>query len=187
MTDASPSQDAARTAIRPARPADIPRIVAIYRHHVLTGFSTFEVVPPDAGEMARRLADIVSRGMPYLVAELEGVVAGYAYANTYRTRPAYRHTVEDSIYLDDAYVRRGIGRALLDALVAQSAARGFRQMVAVIGDSGNAGSIALHSACGFQPAGVLPAVGWKLGRWVDSVLMQRALGAGSGAPPDSTA
>jgi L-amino acid N-acyltransferase YncA len=176
----------ARTAactLRPVRPADVPRIVEIYRPHVLAGFATFELVPPEAGEMARRLTEIVAAGMPYVVAEVDGVVAGYAYANTYRARPAYRHTVEDSIYVDDAYSRRGIGRALLDALVAQSAARGFRQMIAVIGDSGNAPSIALHRACGFTPAGVLAATGWKLGRWVDSVLMQRALGDGAQTPP----
>ena len=174
---------AAACTLRPARPADVPRIVEIYRPQVLGGFATFELVPPEAGEMARRLADIVAAGMPYLVAEVDGVVAGYAYANTYRARPAYRHTVEDSIYIDDAYSRRGIGRALLDALIAQSAARGFRQMIAVIGDSGNAASIALHRACGFAPAGVLAATGWKLGRWVDSVLMQRPLGAGAQTAP----
>jgi phosphinothricin acetyltransferase len=133
--------------------------------------------------MARRLADIVAKGMPYLVAEADGAIAGYAYANSYRTRPAYRYTVEDSIYLDAAYTRRGIGRALLQRLVDASAAAGFRQMIAVIGDSANAGSIALHRACGFDHLGVLPAVGWKLGRWVDSVLMQRALGPGASGQP----
>ncbi len=174
---------AAAFTLRPVRPADVPRIVEIYRPQVLGGVATFELVPPDAGEMARRLADIVAAGMPYLVAEVDGVVAGYAYASTYRARPAYRYTVEDSIYVDDAYSRRGIGRTLLYALVEQSTARGFRQMVAVIGDSGNAASIALHRACGFAPAGVLAATGWKLGRWVDSVLMQRALGDGAQTPP----
>jgi phosphinothricin acetyltransferase len=176
-----------RTAIviRPARPADVPRIVEIYRPQVLSGLATFETTPPDAGEMARRLADIVSRGMPYLVAEADGVVAGYAYANVYRTRPAYRYTVEDSVYLDDAYLRRGIGRCLLDALIDDCAARGFRQMVAVIGDSANDASIALHRACGFGWVGILSASGWKLGRWVDSVLMQRALGEGGATPPSA--
>ncbi len=174
-----------RTAIvvRPARPADVPRIVEIYRPQVLGGLSTFETTPPNEGEMARRLADIVSRGMPYLVAEAGGVIAGYAYANVYRARPAYRYTVEDSIYLDDAFGRRGIGRRLLDALIDDCAARGFRQMVAVIGDSANAGSIALHRACGFEWVGTLRASGWKLDRWVDSVLMQRALGEGGTTPP----
>lgn len=185
MPDAPSASLAAAPAIRPARPADVPRIVAIYRPHVLAGLSTFEVEPPDAGEMARRLSDVVSRGMPYLVAEAEGVVAGYAYANTYRARPAYRHTVEDSIYVEDAYAGRGIGRALLDALVRECSARGFRRMVAVIGDSANTASIALHRSCGFEPAGILPAVGWKLGRWVDSVLMHRALGDGADSPPAS--
>jgi phosphinothricin acetyltransferase len=183
MNETMERSGAAAARIRPARPADVPRIVEIYRHHVLTGLATFEIDAPDAGELARRLADVVSRGMPYLVAEAGGVVAGYAYANTYRARPAYRHTVEDSIYLDPAAAGRGIGRSLLDALVDDCAARGFRQMVAVIGDSENAASIALHRACGFHPAGVLPAVGWKLGRWVDSVLMHRALGPGAAAPP----
>lgn len=178
-------QRAATTVVRPARPADIPRIVEIYRPHVLAGLATFELDPPDAGEMARRLADVVSRGMPYLVAVADEVVAGYAYAATYRARPAYRHAVEDSIYLDEAYARRGIGRALLDALIDDCARRGFRQMIAVIGDSANASSIALHRACGFRSVGTLPAVGWKLGRWVDSVLMQRALGAGDATPPEN--
>jgi L-amino acid N-acyltransferase YncA len=173
----------AACTLRSARPADVPRIAAIYRPQVLAGVATFELVPPDAGELARRLADIGTLSMPYLVAEVDGVVAGFAYASTYRARPAYRHTVEDSIYVDDAYARRGIGRALLDALIDRCAARGLRQMVAVIGGSDNAASIHLHRACGFAPAGVLPATGWKLGRWVDSVLMQRALGHGSATPP----
>ena len=172
-------------SIRAARPADVPRIVEIYRPQVLSGAATFELEPPGAGEMARRLADVVSRGMPFLVAECDGVVAGYAYANSYRARPAYRYTVEDSIYVDDAYARRGIGRSLLEALVSECAARGYRQMIAVIGDSANAGSIALHRLCGFATVGTLPAVGWKLGRWVDSVLMQRPLAAGAGTTPDA--
>jgi phosphinothricin acetyltransferase len=176
-------QRTAAAVVRPARPADIPRIVEIYRPQVLAGLATFEVDPPEPGEMARRLADIVSRGMPYLVAVVDGTVAGYAYANVYRARPAYRYTVEDSIYLDETYARRGIGRMLLAALIEDCAARGFRQMVAVIGDSANEASIALHRACGFHAVGVLPAVGWKLGRWVDSVLMQRALGPGADTPP----
>jgi phosphinothricin acetyltransferase len=166
--------------VRGARPADVPRIAEIYRDHVLNGLATFEITPPDCGEMARRLADILARGMPYLVAEADGVIAGYAYANSYRARPAYGHTVEDSIYLDRTFTGRGIGRALLQGVVDASAAAGFRQMIAVIGDSGNTASIALHRACGFAHVGLLPAVGWKLGRWVDSVLMQRPLGAGAG-------
>jgi phosphinothricin acetyltransferase len=178
-----PMEAPKRITVRPARPADVPRIVEIYRPQVLAGLATFETVPPDAGEMARRLADIVSRGMPYIVAEADGVVAGYAYANVYRARPAYRFTVEDSVYLDAAYTRLGIGRRLLDALIEQCAARGFRQMVAVIGDSANASSIALHRACGFEWVGVLRASGWKLDRWVDSVLMQRALGEGGESAP----
>jgi phosphinothricin acetyltransferase len=170
--------------IRAARPADVPRMVEIYRPQVLSGVATFELEPPDAGEMARRLADVVSLGMPFLAAECDGVVAGYAYANTYRARPAYRYTVEDSIYVDDAYARRGVGRSLLQALISECAMRGFRQMIAVIGDSANAGSIELHRVCGFAVIGTLPAVGWKLGRWVDSVLMQRHLAAGAAAMPE---
>jgi phosphinothricin acetyltransferase len=178
------NQRTAAMIIRPARPADVPRMVEIYRPQVLAGVATFELEPPDAGEMARRLADVVSRGMPFLAAECDGTVAGYAYANTYRARPAYRYTVEDSIYVDDAYARRGVGRSLLDALISECSARGFRQMIAVIGDSANAGSIALHRVCGFALVGTLPAVGWKLGRWVDSVLMQRTLAAGAATLPE---
>jgi L-amino acid N-acyltransferase YncA len=126
---------------------------------------------------------VLGRGLPYLVAELEGKIAGYAYAVPYRTRPAYRHTVEDSVYVDPSAARRGVGRALLDALVGACTALGHRQMIAVIGDSANAASIRLHEACGFARAGLLPSVGFKHGRWVDSVLMQRALGPGDAVPP----
>jgi phosphinothricin acetyltransferase len=180
------SATAAAPAIvaRPAAGSDVPRIAAIYAHHVLTGFASFELDPPDADEMARRRADVVARGLPYLVAEAGGEVLGYAYAAPYRLRPAYRYAVEDSIYVDPGAVGRGIGRLLLERLIADAAARGCRQMVAVIGGSDNHGSIALHKACGFFPAGVLPAVGFKFGRWADSVLMQRALGAGDSTPPE---
>ena len=169
---------------RPAADSDLPRIAAIYAHHVLTGFASFELDPPDAAEMQRRRADVVARGLPYLVAEAGGEVLGYAYAAPYRLRPAYRFTVEDSIYVDPGGTGRGIGRLLLERLIAESAARGCRQMVAVIGGSDNHGSIALHKSCGFFPAGTLPAVGFKFGRWADSVLMQRALGAGDATPPE---
>ncbi len=169
---------------RPAAESDLPRIAAIYAHHVLTGFASFETDPPDPAEMARRRADVVARGLPYVVADAGGEVLGYAYAAPYRLRPAYRYTVEDSIYVDRSAVGRGVGRLLLERLIAECAARGCRQMVAVIGGSDNHGSIALHKACGFFPAGVLPAVGFKFGRWADSVLMQRALGAGDSTLPE---
>lgn len=155
--------------------ADIPAIAAIYAHYVRTSAATFEIEPPAAGEMASRRAAIVARGMPYLVARIDDRVAGYAYASPYRSRAAYRFTVEDSIYVHPDAARQGIGRSLLSGLVARSAECGFRQMVALIGDTENAASIGLHQACGFRHAGVLTGVGLKFGRWVDTVLMQRAL------------
>jgi phosphinothricin acetyltransferase len=169
--------------LRPSEEADLERIQAIYAHHVLTGLGSFEETPPDVAEMARRRAATLALGLPYLVAEADGLVLGYAYAAPYRTRSAYRHTVEDSIYVAAEALRRGIGRSLLAELIAQCAAQGYRQMVAVIGDSGNAGSIALHASQGFVRIGLLPSVGCKFGRWVDSVLMQRPLGPGDREPP----
>lgn len=169
--------------IRDSLPDDLDRIQAIYAHHVLGGFASFEETAPTADELARRRADVLERGFPYLVAEMDGRVAGYAYAGPYRLRSAYRYTVEDSIYVDPACTGAGIGRALLAELVGRCTAAGCRQMVAVIGDSGNAASIGLHRALGFAPAGVLTSVGFKFGRWVDSVLMQRALGTGDAGLP----
>lgn len=169
--------------LRPARPQDLPRIAGIYAHHVLGGLATFEEIPPDTAEMGRRRDLVLARGLPFLVAEAGGEVRGYAYAQLYRERSAYRYTVEDSIYIADGWGGRGIGRALLAALLEECVRAGKRQMVAVIGDSANAASIALHAGLGFRSAGVLPAAGFKHGRWVDSVLMVRALGAGDGAPP----
>jgi phosphinothricin acetyltransferase len=169
--------------IRPCREEDVPAIQTIYSHAVLTGFASFEEEAPDVDEMKWRRSEILARGFPYFVAELDGRIAGYAYASTYRTRSAYRFAVEDSIYVAPDLGRRGIGRALLGRLVQRAGELGFRQMIAVIGDSANAASINLHAACGFTMIGVMPAIGWKRGRWVDSVLMQRALGAGSTAPP----
>ena len=169
--------------LRPAEPEDIPAIQAIYAHHVLHGLGTFEEVPPTASEMASRCAAVVERGLPWLVAE-EGEVLGYAYAGPFRTRAAYRFTVEDSVYVADGARAKGIGRALLTAIVAECEAMGLRQLVGVIGDSGNAASIALHRACGFGLTAIVPDVGWKFGRWVDVVWMQRALGPGDSAPPD---
>lgn len=170
--------------VRPARPDDLAAIAAIYGHHVLTGLATFELVPPSAEEMARRFAAIVEAGLPWLVAEEAGRVVGYAYAGPWRPRPAYRHTVEDSVYLAPDAQGRGIGRALLAAVIAACEAGGFRQMIAVIGDSANAASIGLHRALGFRAVGTLQAVGFKFGRFVDTVTMQRALGPGDTIPPE---
>ncbi|WP_137128365.1 GNAT family N-acetyltransferase [Roseomonas sp. HF4] len=170
--------------IRDSRDDDIPAIAAIYGHWVLQGLASFETEPPAEEEMARRRGAILAAGYPYLVAERDGALAGYAYASAYRPRPAYRYAVENSVYVAPGTERGGTGVALLDALVTRCEAQGFRLMVAVIGDSANAPSIGLHARAGFARAGLLPAIGWKHGRWVDSVLMTRALGAGAGAPPD---
>ncbi len=170
--------------IRPAGAADIPAITTIYDHAVTHGTATFEIEPPDEAEMARRFEALVTGGFPYLVACVpDGRTVGYAYAGLYRTRIAYRHTIEDSIYIDPAFHRRGVGRALLDRLVTESEARGFRQMVAVIGDSAQTASIALHRAAGFRMTGSFEAVGFKFGRWLDTVMMQRALGQGADTVP----
>jgi phosphinothricin acetyltransferase len=178
-----PAVAAPSLVIRPARPEDAPRFAAIYGHHVRTGVATFETEVPDDVEMARRLHDLTARGFPWLAAERDGELIGYAYAGPFRPRAAYAHAVEDSIYLDPRATGRGTGTALLEALVAAAAAAGFRQMIAVIGDSANLASIAVHARCGFAPAGTLRAVGFKLERWVDTVHMQRALGEGDRSPP----
>jgi L-amino acid N-acyltransferase YncA len=164
--------------IRPARVADIPAITAIYRPAVLHGTATFELDPPDEAEMLRRFQQITGDSFPYLVAERDGRLAGYAYVNHYRARPAYRFAVEDSIYIDPAAQRGGIGRALLAKLIDASEASGYRQMIAVIGDSRQWGSIAIHRAAGFTFSGTIHAVGYKFDRWLDSVIMQRPLGPG---------
>ena len=171
--------------IRDSSAADIPAITAIYAHWVTHGLASFEVDPPDPTEMARRRDAVLAAGFPYLVAEAPEGLLGYAYASAYRTRPAYRFSVENSVYVAPGAGRRGIGLALMEEVIAQCTGAGFRQMVAVIGDSGNAASIALHKRAGFTTAGLLKAAGWKHGRWVDSVLMQRPLGAGAGAPPEN--
>ena len=162
--------------VRPSADADIPSIAAIYAHAVIHGVASFELEPPDEAEMARRRTALLAGGYPYLVAEVGGAVAGYAYAGPYRTRPAYRATVEDSIYVAPSRQGCGVGRALLGALIRACAAEGFRQMVAVIGDSASVGSRRLHAAHGFRLVGILEAVGYKHSRWLDSALMQRALG-----------
>jgi L-amino acid N-acyltransferase YncA len=171
--------------IRPTTPADLPAITAIYRHAVLTGTATFEIEPPDLAEMTRRYDALTSDGYPYLVATLDGAVAGYAYAGAYRARPAYRFSVENSIYLDPAAQGKRIGTQLMQALIAESEKRGYRLMVAVIGDSANAASIGVHSRAGFQMVGTLENVGLKFGRWLDTVLMQLPLGEGSATIPKS--
>jgi L-amino acid N-acyltransferase YncA len=169
--------------IRPSREGDVAQIAAIYGYHVLHGPASFEEVPPDIDDLASRRRDILTRGLPYLVAERSGRVLGYCYAGPYRTRSAYRFAVEDSIYVDEAEVGRGLGRALLATLLDRCAELGYRQMVAVIGGSETWPSIRLHAALGFTRVGLLPAVGFKFASWVDIVLMQRALGPGETTAP----
>ncbi len=175
---------AAAPRIRDATQEDLQAVAEIYAHHVLHGLATFEEVPPEVAEIARRCRAIQAAGRPYLVALGEGgEVLGFAYAGDYRPRPAYRFTLEDSVYVAPDQARRGVGSALLAELIARATAAGYRQMVAVIGDSGNQGSIRLHERHGFTRAALLRAVGFKLGRWVDVVIMQRALGDGDRTPP----
>jgi phosphinothricin acetyltransferase len=178
--------DQPAATVRPAADADLPAVQAIYAHHVLHGSASFETVPPDLAEMTRRHADITRRGMPYLVAEVGGEVLGYAYAGPYRPRAAYRFTLEDSVYVAEGAAGRGVGRRLLDRLIADATALGYRQMLAVIGDSGNLGSIVLHQRAGFTHLGTLQSVGFKFGRWLDVVLMQRALGTCDAERPEAS-
>jgi len=170
-------------AIRPATPADFDAITAIYADAVLHGTATFELQPPDRAEMLRRFAALSDAGFPYLVADADGGPVGYAYAGPYRARPAYRFTVEDSVYLAPSAQGRGLGTALLARLIEEATGRGFRQMIAVIGDSANVASIRAHARAGFAMIGTHPAVGLKFGRWLDTVMMQRALGAGGASVP----
>jgi len=176
--------DATTLIIRDSAPADIPAIQAIYAHHVSHGTATFELDPPSLDEMQARREAVLAQSLPYLVAELDGEVVGYAYATPYRPRPAYRHTVEDSVYVEPGLAGRGIGGRLLAAIIERCTAGGWRQMLAVVGDSRNAASLALHARLGFHPAGTLRSVGYKLGQWRDTVLMQRALGDGDRCDPD---
>ena len=171
--------------IRPSQDDDVPAIAAIYRHHVLHGVASFEEIPPEPDEMARRRREVLRHGLPYLVAERSGRALGYCYATPYRSRSAYRFTLEDSIYIEQAEVGRGLGRALLANLLDRCADLGYRQMVAVIGGSDTWPSLRLHARLGFTRIGVLPAVGFKFGYWVDIVLMQRALGLGSTTAPEN--
>ena len=169
--------------IRPTIAADLPVITEIYEHAVRHGTATFELIPPDLAEMTRRFDALMDGGFPYFAAILEGRVVGYAYAGAYRPRPAYRFTVENSVYLQPAIHRQGIGLQLLRRLIVESETRGYRQMIAVIGDSANAGSIGVHIRTGFQMIGTHPNVGFKFGRWLDTVMMQLALGDGGSTLP----
>ncbi|MCX7663555.1 MAG: GNAT family N-acetyltransferase [Tepidimonas fonticaldi] len=169
--------------IRPSHENDLPAIARIYGHHVLHGTGTFETDPPSAADMGARRADVLAKGLPWLVAELQGEVVGFAYGNWFKPRPAYRFSVEDSIYVAHDAVGRGLGRALLAELLAQLETRGIRKVMAVIGDSANAGSIGLHTALGFERVGVVRSCGWKFGRWLDIVLMEKSLGWGDRTPP----
>jgi phosphinothricin acetyltransferase len=172
--------------VRPAKPDDIEAIQAIYAHHVLKGLASFEEEAPSAAELRRRYEALVAGRLPYLVAEFGGIVAGYAYCSLYRTRSAYRYSLEDSVYVRPDAQGRGIGKTLLGELIRRCEGLGYRQMIAVIGDSANAASIGLHESEGFLRAGTLRSVGFKFGRWVDSVIMQRPLGSGDSARPDAT-
>ena len=175
------------TTVRPAAPRDIPAITAIYAEEVRERVNTYEYDVPDAAEMRRRMRAVLDGGFPYLVAELDGEIAGYAYAGSFRARLGYRFTVENSVYVAGGMQGRGVGAALLGALIEACEARGFRQMIAVIGEPTNTASIRLHERFGFRHAGTLPGIAWKHGRWLDTVFMQRALGAGNGLPPPDAA
>ncbi len=170
--------------IRDSQDTDLPHITDIYGHHVQHGTGTFETVPPSVQDMTARRADVLGKGLPWLVLEHEGVVAGFAYANWFRPRAAFRFAVEDSIYLAPGAAGKGWGRALLTELLARCERAGMRKAIAVIGDSANAGSIGLHRALGFEHTGTITACGWKFGRWLDIVLMEKTLGSGHTAAPD---
>jgi phosphinothricin acetyltransferase len=172
-----------RPAVRDCTRDDLPEVLEIYALEVREGTASFELEPPSLAEMAARFGAIEAAGLPYLVAELDGRIAGYAYAGPYRPRPAYRYTVEDSVYVARFARQQGVGRALLDAVIERAAAQGMRQMVAIIGDSAHRASIELHRGAGFRLVGTLEHVGWKFGRWLDTVLMQRPLGAGAATSP----
>lgn len=179
----SPPRSRLAVLVRDASEADLEGIARIYAHHVKYGLASFEEVPPTAEDLRSRRAAVLEAGLPYLVAQLQGEVVGYAYASAYRPRRAYRYTIEDSVYVEPGLTGLGLGSALLTALIERCEAGPWRQMLAVIGDSANAGSIALHRRLGFSHVGTFAAVGFKLGRWVDSVLMQRPLGASDQVPP----
>ena len=169
--------------VRPATPEDLPAIREIYGHHVLHGLASFEEEPPPLEELQRRFDDVSARGLPWLAADFGGVVSGYGYCAPYRSRSAYRYSLEDSVYVRHGSEGRGVGSALLGALIERSESLGYRQLVAVIGDSANAASINLHASFGFLRVATLRSIGFKFGRWVDSVVMQRPLGSGDATPP----
>ena len=169
--------------IRPSREEDISAITAIYGHHVLHSTGTFETEPPSVADMTTRRADVLSKGLPYLVAEEDGKIVGFAYGNWFKPRPAYRFSVEDSIYLAPDLHRKGLGRALLAELLARLEAVGIRKAMAVIGDSANAGSVGVHRSLGFTEVGTVRSCGWKFGAWRDIVIMEKVLGAGNTQPP----
>ena len=171
------------TIIRPSRAQDVPDIAAIYAHHVLVGTGTFEIESPSVSDMADRRADVLAKGLPYLVAVDGSKVLGFAYCNWFKPRPAYRFSAEDSIYLAPAIQGQGLGRVLLTELASQAERSGVRKLIAVIGDSNNTGSVAVHRSVGFRPAGVLKSCGWKFDRWLDVVLMDMPLGAGDSCAP----
>ena len=173
--------------IRDCSEADFPQIASIYGHHVLNGIASFEEVSPSVEDLMGRRDDVIAAGLPYLIAEADRQVVGYAYASPYRSRSAYRYTIEDSVYVDHRLGGRGIGRALLSTLVARCDTSDWRQLIAVIGDSDNTASIVLHERCGFVHSGMLRAVGFKFGRWIDTVFMQRALGGGERMSPETAA
>ena len=170
--------------IRPSLDTDLPAITRIYAQHVLHGTGTFETTPPSEGDMSTRRNDVLGKGLPWLVIEEDGAVLGFAYANWFKPRPAYRFSCEDSIYMAPESGGKGLGRALLAELMASLERAGVRQVMAVIGDSANAGSIGVHKALGFTPAGVIHNCGWKFERWLDIVLMEKTLGAGASIPPN---
>ena len=170
------------TMIRPSRDEDIAAITAIYAHHVLNGTGTFEIDPPSVADMTSRRADVLAKGLPFIVAEEAGQVIGYAYCTWFKPRPAYRFSAEDSIYLAPGVHGKGIGRALLAELAAQAERVGIRKLIAVIGDSSNAGSVGVHRSLGFEHVGILKSCGWKFDQWLDVVLMEKALGPGDSTP-----
>ncbi len=169
--------------IRPSSDADLPAITAIYAHHVLHGTGSFETEPPSVADMTTRRADVLSKGLPYLVVEQDGKIAGFAYGNWFKPRPAYRYSVEDSIYMAPELQGKGLGRALLTELMARFEAVGIRKVMAIVGDSANTGSVGIHLALGFTQVGIVDSCGWKLGAWRDIVIMQKTLGLGNTQPP----
>jgi len=175
------------STIRASTEQDLPAITAIYAHHVLSGTATFETTAPSQGEMAARRADVLGKGLPYLVAEEDDRVLGFAYCQWFKPRPAYRFSAEDSIYLHPDASGKGLGRRLLAELAAQAEAAGIRKLMAVIGDSANAASIGVHRSVGFEPVGVFKSCGWKFGKWLDIVLMEKTLGEGDATPPERAA